>query len=60
MNFFLFSAKLHYFGVGGSLREFEQTLLKVGIFESETVLTCSDNIAREILKITFAPLTDVD
>ncbi|XP_031624767.1 histidine protein methyltransferase 1 homolog [Contarinia nasturtii] len=47
------AAKLHYFGVGGSLREFEQTLLKTDIFKSETVFTCNDNIAREILKITF-------
>lgn len=46
-------AKLHYFGVGGSLRQFEQVLLNDGILKSECVYTCNDNIVREILKITF-------
>lgn len=47
------AAKLHYFGVGGSLREFEQILLNEKLFKSETVFTCNDNVSREILKITF-------
>lgn len=47
------AAKLHYFGVGGSLRQFEQILLKDDLFKSESVFTCNDNIGREILKITF-------
>lgn len=47
------AAKLHYFGVGGSLRHFEEVLLKENIFKSETVFRCKDNVGREILKITF-------
>lgn len=47
------AAKLHYFGVGGSLRQFEQILLKENIFDSESVYSCNDNVGREILKITL-------
>lgn len=47
------AAKLHYFGVGGSLRQFEQILLKENIFSSESVYSCNDNVGREILKITL-------
>lgn len=47
------AAKLHYFGVGGSLRQFEDVLLKKNIFKSESVFWCNDNVGREILKITF-------
>lgn len=47
------AAKLHYFGVGGSLRQFEDVLLKKNIFKSESVFCCNDNVGREILKITF-------
>lgn len=47
------AAKLHYFGVGGSLREFEQILLKENGFDCESVHLCNDNIGREILKITL-------
>lgn len=47
------AAKLHYFGVGGSLRSFEQVLLKEDTFKSQSVFKCNDNIGREILKITF-------
>lgn len=47
------AAKLHYFGVGGSLRQFEAVLLKEQIFNSESVFTCNENVAREILKITL-------
>lgn len=47
------AAKLHYFGVGGSLRHFEQVLLEQNIFNSETVFQCKDNVGSEILKITF-------
>lgn len=47
------AAKLHYFGVGGSLRQFEDVLLKKGLFKTENVFSCNDNIGREILKITF-------
>lgn len=45
------AAKLHYFGVGGSLREFEQILGDENVFDIESVHSCSDNIGREILKI---------
>lgn len=47
------AAKLHYFGVGGSLRSFEEVLLKEDTFKSQSVFKCNDNIGREILKITF-------
>lgn len=47
------AAKLHYFGVGGSLRQFEEILLKKDIFKSESVFSCNDNVGREILKISF-------
>lgn len=47
------AAKLHYFGVGGSLRQFEDILLKKEVFKSESVFSCNDNVGREILKITF-------
>lgn len=50
------AAKLHYFGVGGSLREFEQILRKENAFQSESVHLCNDNIGREILKITLNQL----
>lgn len=47
------AAKLHYFGVGGSLREFETILLKENLFKTETVFSCNDNVGREVLKICF-------
>lgn len=47
------AAKSHYFGVGGSLRQFEAALLEDGAFHSETVFACSENVSREILRITF-------
>lgn len=47
------AAKSHYFGVGGSLRQFEQALREDGAFHSETVFACHENVAREILRITF-------
>lgn len=47
------AAKQHYFGVGGSLREFERILLKENLFKSETVFICNDNVSREILKVSF-------
>lgn len=49
----LLAAKLHYFGVGGSLGHFEQVLLKENVFNTESVFRCNDNVGRDILKITF-------
>lgn len=46
------AAKSHYFGVGGSLRQFELALRADGAFESETVFACHENVSREILRIT--------
>lgn len=49
------AAKSHYFGVGGSLRQFELALREDGTFVSETVFTCHENVSREILRITIKP-----
>lgn len=48
------AAKSHYFGVGGSLRQFESVLREDGAFSSETVFACQKNVSREILRITFS------
>ncbi|KAK3915168.1 Histidine protein methyltransferase 1-like protein [Frankliniella fusca] len=47
------AAKTYYFGVGGSLREFETTLEKDGSLKSEVCWKCPAGVSREILKITF-------
>lgn len=46
------AAKQHYFGVGGSIGQFKSAVSKSGGFQVETVYTCTENVAREILQIT--------
>lgn len=48
------AAKTCYFGVGGSLREFENCLQKMGTLKSEVCWRCPSGVSREILKITFS------
>lgn len=45
------AAKQHYFGVGGSVGQFKLALSECGVFATETVYTCNENVSREILKI---------
>ena len=47
----LLAAKIHYFGVGGSLRTFEKALDKSGIWSYKTVYENCDSVKREIIKI---------
>ncbi|XP_049794196.1 histidine protein methyltransferase 1 homolog [Schistocerca nitens] len=47
------AGKTYYFGVGGSLRQFESMLCSAGDLASETCWKSSDGVQREILKITF-------
>lgn len=47
------AAKVHYFGVGGSLRDFERAINEDGAFKSECVFVYNENLRREILKIVF-------
>lgn len=46
-------AKIHYFGVGGGIRQFEDLLKKDHRFKSEVVWTSSEGVQREILKINW-------
>lgn len=46
------AAKTYYFGVGGGLREFEALLTADGRLRSEVVWKSTENVQREILKIT--------
>lgn len=46
-------AKIHYFGVGGGLRQFEDLVKKDNRFKSEVVWTSSEGVQREILKIKW-------
>lgn len=46
-------AKIHYFGVGGGIRQFEELLRKDNRFKSEVVWTSSEGVQREILKINW-------
>ena len=48
----LLAAKVHYFGVGGGLRQFEGELAKKETWNFETVKTIDAGLKREILKIT--------
>lgn len=47
------ATKVYYFGVGGSVREFEKFVENEGNFESEVVCVCNENVKREILKIAY-------
>lgn len=46
------AAKTYYFGVGGGLRSFEALLENDNMLHSEVVWTTTENVQREILKIT--------
>ena len=45
------AAKVHSFGVGGGLRQFEASLEKAGKFDFRTVAKIDDGVKREILEI---------
>lgn len=47
------AGKTYYFGVGGSMRQFESMLCSTGDLATETCWKSSDGVQREILKITF-------
>lgn len=49
----LIAAKSYYFGVGGSVREFEALIEKQGIFNSSVKWKNSQGVQREILHLTF-------
>lgn len=46
------AAKTYYFGVGGGVREFEALLASDGRLRSEVVWKSTENVQREILRIT--------
>lgn len=46
------AAKTYYFGVGGGLREFEALLAADKRLRSEVVWKSTENVQREILRIT--------
>lgn len=46
------AAKTYYFGVGGGLRAFEALLAADGALWSEVVWRSTENVQREILRIT--------
>lgn len=46
-------AKIHYFGVGGGIRQFEDLLRKDNRFRSEIVWSSCEGVQREILKINW-------
>lgn len=47
------AAKSVYFGVGGSVNQFLDTLKKDGSFESKVVHSIKDNVFRDVLAIQF-------
>jgi hypothetical protein len=47
----LLAAKIHYFGVGGGIRTFEQSLDQAGLWTYKTVCSISDGVKREIIEI---------
>lgn len=49
----LVAAKTYYFGVGGGCRDFEKLIKDDGSLQSEVVFVVSENVQREILKVTF-------
>lgn len=53
------AAKLYYFGVGGGLRFFEKFLQDNGALRSRVVWASTENVPREILKITHRTSDDV-
>lgn len=47
------AAKVCYFGIGGSIREFQTLLADDSSFQSKVCWTCSQGVQREILQISF-------
>jgi SAM-dependent methyltransferase len=47
------AAKVCYFGIGGSIREFQNLLADDSSFHSKVCWTCSQGVQREILQISF-------
>lgn len=47
------AAKTYYFGVGGSLRDFEDLLRREGLFEYRTCWKTVTDVPSEILEIKF-------
>lgn len=45
------AAKIYYFGVGGSLRDFEKVVSEDGTFLTKVVWSTKENVGREILEI---------
>lgn len=50
------AAKSHYFGVGGSLRDFERTVIVDGLLSSQVVFKgTGQGVTREILELKWKP-----
>ena len=47
----LLAAKIHYFGVGGSVQAFEKALDKSGLWTYQTVFENCDSVKRQIIQI---------
>lgn len=52
------AAKTLYFGVGGSLRQFEAAVKDYGTFQSKVIYVKKENVPREILEIKFLTKND--
>lgn len=49
----LVAAKSHYFGVGGGLEQFTDTIKKGKVFQTESVWQAEENLKRGILQLKF-------
>ncbi|XP_021940099.1 histidine protein methyltransferase 1 homolog isoform X3 [Zootermopsis nevadensis] len=54
------AVKVHYFGVGGGIRQFQNLLANDSSFQTNVCWTCSQGIQREILKIRFSHTSPCD
>ncbi|KAJ8682822.1 hypothetical protein QAD02_018614 [Eretmocerus hayati] len=45
------AAKIHYFGVGGSIQQFEEFITKDGLFNIKTVWKSDEGLQREVLEV---------
>lgn len=52
-GFALLAAKTYYFGIGGSIKVFENFLVSDGTFKATKVWTSSGNVIREIMQIKY-------
>ncbi|XP_034950987.1 histidine protein methyltransferase 1 homolog isoform X2 [Chelonus insularis] len=46
------AGKVHYFGIGGNMKEFEKLIKTDNVFNVETVWRSEEGLQREILKLT--------